>query len=93
MTTTTERTRARVSRLRVLALAERERYRHGCTVLGDRIEQRCPCCHYTVRAAAPDPPADPAAIDAYTRKVNNLLNDAVLEHIHHDCPDLREVTR
>jgi hypothetical protein len=74
---------ARVSRLRVLAMAERERYRHGWSVLGDRVEQRCPCCYRAVRAAAPDP----AAIDDYTHQVNNLLNDAVLEHLRHDCPD------
>jgi hypothetical protein len=89
--TTTQATR--VSRLRVLAMAERERYRHGWSVLGDRAEQRCPCCHHTVRATAPDPPATPDEVDDYTRQINNLLNDAVLDHIHHDCPDPGEVSR
>ncbi|OLT06395.1 hypothetical protein BJF90_16485 [Pseudonocardia sp. CNS-004] len=83
----------RVSRLRVLALAERERHLHGWSVLGDRVEQRCPCCRHTVRATAPDPPTDPAGIDAYTRQINNLLTDAVFEHLHHDCPDPREDSR
>jgi hypothetical protein len=90
MTTTQTR---RMSRLRVLAMAERERYRHGYSVLGDRVEQRCPCCYGAVRVAAPDPPADPAEVDGYTHKVNNLLNDAVLEHVHHDCPDPGEESR
>jgi hypothetical protein len=89
--TTTET--ARMSRLRVLALAERARYRHGWSVLGDRVEQRCPCCHGPVRVAAPEPPADPEAIDDYTHKVNNLLSDAVLEHVHHDCHNPGEESR
>jgi hypothetical protein len=93
MTAATRKAAARVSRLRLAALAERERYRHGWSVLGDRVEQRCPCCYGAVRATAPDPPADPAGIDAYTRKVNNLLNDAVLEHVRHDCPDPGEENR
>jgi hypothetical protein len=92
-TAATRKTAARVSRLRVLAMAERERYRHGWSVLGDRIEQRCPCCYSAVRAAAPDPPTNPADMDAYTHKISNLLNDAVLEHIDHDCPDPREEAR
>ena len=87
------RTAARLSRLRILALAERERHIHGWSVLGDRVEQRCPCCHHTVRAPAPEPPADPAAVDAYTREINNRLTDAVFDHLHHDCPDPAQEAR
>jgi hypothetical protein len=32
-------------------------------------------------------------VDAYTRKVNNLLNDAVFEHLRHDCPNPGEESR
>jgi hypothetical protein len=82
---TTGRSAARVSRLRVLALAERERFRNGWTFVGDRIAQRCPCCAATVRAVAPEPPQDPGRFDRYKRQINNLLNDAVLDHMRHEC--------
>jgi hypothetical protein len=75
----------RVSRLRALALAERERYRNGWSFIGDGVAQRCPCCHTTVRATAPDPPTDPGQSGAYERQVNTLLNDAVLDHLDHEC--------
>jgi hypothetical protein len=85
-----------VSRLRVLALTEDERYRHGWSVSGGRSTQRCPCCRTTVWAPLPDPPSevldarDPDAIDDYHRQVLNRLNDAVFDHLDHDCPDTRK---
>jgi hypothetical protein len=93
--TTTKRA-ARPSRLRILALIERARYRHGWTVQGGRSAQDCPCCHTTVWAPLPDEGISeptPEAIDAYGRKVINRLTDAVVEHLHHDCPDTREESR
>jgi hypothetical protein len=89
-------TTGRLSRLRLLALTERERYRHGWSVLGGRSTQRCPCCHTTVWAPLPDQGISeptPEAIDAFHTRVINRLTDAVLEHLHHDCPDTREESR
>ena len=85
-TKTAARTAAHVSRLRVLAIAERERYRNGWSFVGDAVTQRCPRCHTTVRATAPDPPTDPRQSEQYERQVNNLLDDAVLDHLVHECP-------
>jgi uncharacterized membrane protein YccC len=75
---------ARLSRLRVLALAERERHHNGWSFTGAHVTQHCPCCG-TVRATAPDPPTDPRVIDRYERHVGELLNDAVLDHLRHHC--------
>jgi hypothetical protein len=85
-TRTAARTGAHVSRLRALAMAERERYRNGWSFIGDRVTQRCPFCHTTVRATAPDPPTDLDRSGQYERQINTLLNDAVLDHLDHECP-------
>ena len=87
---TAQRVAARVSRLRALALAERERYRNGWCFDGDGATQRCPCCARTVRAIAPEPPGDPAQLQRYERQVSDVLNTAVLDHLHHDCDAAEE---
>jgi hypothetical protein len=84
-TKTTTKTAARASRLRVLAFAERDRFRNGWTFTGNHIAQRCPCCTATIHTIAPEPPQDPGRFGGYERQVHNLLNDAVLDHMQHEC--------
>lgn len=79
----------RASRLRTLARIERARYRHGWSVHSLHSHQRCPSCRTTVRAPLPNEGIaehTPEAIDAYGRKVLNLLTDAVIDHLEHECP-------
>jgi hypothetical protein len=80
--------RADQASLRVLARIERARYRHGWSVHSHHSYQHCPSCRATVRAPLPDGVDDhtPEAIEAFGRKVINLLTDAVIEHLHHECP-------
>jgi hypothetical protein len=89
MSATPRRREPRLSRRRILALAETARYRHGWSVHSLHSHQRCPCCHATVRAPLPNEgiaERTPEAIDAYHARVINLLNDAVIEHLHRECP-------
>lgn len=92
MTTTTD-TRASLSRRHICAMAEWERHRNGWELEDDdRYYQRCPCCHQRVHVKDPDPPPDEwdpvdALHDAVEAKAGDLLDEAVFEHIEHECRD------
>jgi hypothetical protein len=95
MSATTD-TGTRMSLRRIRAMAEWERHRTGWDMdADDDYYQRCPCCHQRVHAKAPDPPNewDPVAAlpDEVEVEAGGLLDEAVAEHIVHECPDAWQV--
>lgn len=88
----------RVSLRRIRAMAEWERRRTGWDMdADDDYYQRCPCCHQRVHAKDPYPPTewDPVAAlpDEVDVRAGDLLGEAVVEHIVHECPDAGRVGR
>jgi hypothetical protein len=80
-------------------MAEWERRRNGWDLDDDNNYcQRCPCCHQRVHAKDPNPDHDefdpidglPDEVDV---RVGGLLDEAVAEHIVHECPDAWRVGR
>jgi hypothetical protein len=85
---TTTRRGASVSRLRILAAAARERTRTGWSIEPGRAGQYCPWCMERVWATTPEPPAldtDPDRHSAYLRDASNHLDDAITDHVRHEC--------
>jgi hypothetical protein len=79
---------AAVSRLRILAAAARERTRNGSSLDRDRATQYCPWCFERVWATTPEPPdpdTHPDRYSAYLREVDHRLDDAVTDHVRHEC--------
>lgn len=80
---------APVPRLRILAAAARGRSRNGMSIDHDcRATQYCPWCFERVWATTPQPPdpdTQPDQYGAYLREVRHRLDDAVIEHVRHEC--------